>query len=263
MSSWKDGSMDNPNLSKKNIVKQQTTDKAEIAQFSEHSEKWWDPEGPLKPLHHMNPTRIKIIADNLADHFSRDLGQPQPFKGLSLCDIGCGGGLATEPFARLGFNVTGIDPVNSSINVAKQHAKNQHLQINYKLGAPEDAGIFSQRYDVVLALEVIEHVTNIPSFIQSLAKATAPGGLVIISTINRTSKSMLFGKIMAEYVLNWVPKGTHSWTKFVKPSELAKQMRQNNLIIHNLKGIEYNLSTSAWTESNDVSINYIISAVPQ
>lgn len=235
-------------------------DQREIDGFSAHALSWWDTEGPFAPLHRLNPTRIRIIADLLSEHFSRPLGENTPFRDLSLTDIGCGGGLVAEPFARLGFDVTGMDASEENIATAKDHAASSGLQINYCVGAPEDTEFGEHSFDVVVALEVVEHVSDIETFVNSLTTKVKPGGILVMSTLNRTLKSMALAKIAAEYILRWVPAGTHTWSKFVKPSELSQHLRREGFRVHAMHGMDYNLSTGEWNSSEDVSVNYILAA---
>lgn len=235
-------------------------DQREIDGFSAHALSWWDTEGPFAPLHRLNPTRIRIIADLLSEHFSRPLGGNAPFFDLNLTDVGCGGGLVAEPFARLGFDVTGMDASEENIATAKEHAASTDLQIDYRVGAPEDAAFDDQIFDAVIALEVVEHVSDIETFVNSLTTKVKPGGILVMSTINRTLKSMALAKIAAEYILRWVPAGTHTWSKFVKPSELSHHLRREGFRVNAMHGMDYDLSTGEWSSSEDVSVNYVLAA---
>lgn len=236
-------------------------DESEIASFAAQADSWWDPNGPFAPLHAMNPTRISIISDILCQHFDRNLGVPVPFDGLRLTDIGCGGGLATEPFARLGFNVTGIDAAEENIHIAQTHATKSGLNIKYHVGSPEHRISNNDISDVVLALEVVEHVANIDVFISGMIQRLSHDGMIVFSTINRTTKSLVLAKTVAEYVLRWVPPGTHQWNSFVRPSEISRILRSSGFRVTTIKGIEYNLGTGEWFESDDIGVNYILSAI--
>ena len=235
-------------------------DEQEIAGFSAQADSWWDPNGPFAPLHQLNPARMRILAHMASRHFKRPLDTTRPFEGLTLTDVGCGGGLVTEPCARLGFSVTGLDASEENIAIAKIHAEQGGLTIGYRVGAPEQDLPKAPADNVVLALEVIEHVADTEIFISGLAKRLVPGGLLVMSTINRTLKSFALAKAAAEYVLRWVPPGTHSWKKFIRPSELTRQLRQAGLRVVDIQGMEYDLATGEWRATADVSVNYILAA---
>ncbi len=236
-------------------------DQREIDGFSAHAASWWDTTGPFAPLHRLNPTRIRILADLFSAHFSRPLGGSAPFFDLSLTDIGCGGGLVTEPFARLGFHVVGVDASPENIEIARCHAESSGLSVDYRVGAPEDPGILDGVFDAVVALEVVEHVSDIATFVDSLAQKVGPDGVLVLSTINRTLKSMALAKFAAEYILRWVPAGTHTWSKFVKPSELTHHLRRSGFKITAMRGMDYDLATGEWNPCDDVSVNYVLAAV--
>lgn len=237
-------------------------DQREIDGFSALADQWWDAEGPFAPLHRLNPARVRAIADICAEHFSKPLQAETPFKSLSLWDVGCGGGLVAEPMARMGFKVTGMDASEENIQAAHRHATESGLEIDYRAGAPEDLQAGSEQFDVVLALEVVEHVADIETFVKGLTENLRPGGLLVFSTISRSLKSMALAKVAAEYILRWVPPGTHTWGKFVKPSELAKHLRQSGFQVTALDGLEYHLATGEWATGEDVSVNYILAATP-
>ncbi|MCB9988947.1 MAG: bifunctional 2-polyprenyl-6-hydroxyphenol methylase/3-demethylubiquinol 3-O-methyltransferase UbiG [Rhodospirillales bacterium] len=240
-----------------------TIDVQEIENFAKDSAHWWDESGPFRPLHRLNPARMSYIRQQIEDHFSlSDPASLAPFKGLKVLDIGCGGGLVCEPMARLGADVNGIDADRNAIDVAIAHAAQSGLDIAYRNGSaesllPKESG----RYDVVLALEIIEHVADRDAFIESCAALCKPGGLIIFSTLNRTAKSYAMSIIAAEYILRWVPRGTHSWDKFVRPSELAASLRHAGLSAVNEKGLVINpLSGEFQISDKDVDVNYFMSA---
>lgn len=235
-------------------------DQREIDGFSALADTWWDTDGPFAPLHKLNPARIRLIVDLCATHFSQKPSLSRPFQSKSLWDVGCGGGLVAEPLARLGFSVTGMDASSENIMAAQTHAQQSGLSIEYLVGSPEELPTKQRQFDVVLALEVVEHVADIQTFVSGLTNHLAPGGLVIFSTINRSLKSMALAKVAAEYLLRWVPAGTHTWSKFVKPSELSRHLRNADLEVTALKGLNYNLATGEWSEDDDVSVNYVLAA---
>lgn len=236
---------------------------SEIAKFTALADQWWDPEGPFRPLHKFNPARVRLIRDRLALHFGRSPEGPAPFSGLSLLDIGCGGGLISEPMSRLGFAVTGIDAGEENVGVARVHAERLGLPITYEAAGPEGLLNRGLRFDVVLAMEVVEHVDDVPGFFQSAAALLAPGGMLIAATLNRTLKSLALAKVGAEYVLRWVPAGTHDWRKFVRPHELAAHLRGAGLSLTGLTGLSYDLFADRWKESSDIDVNYFAIAVKQ
>ncbi len=242
------------------MVSASTASPEEIAKFESVADTWWDPTGPFRPLHKFNPARIRYMRDRLAAHFGRDPKAPTPFAGLSLLDIGCGGGLIAEPMARLGFEVTGIDAAEKNVTVAGIHAARSGLNISYEAATPEDLLGRKQNYDVVLTLEVVEHVTDLNTFLESASALLAPNGALIAATLNRTLKSLALAKIGAEYILRWLPPGTHDWRKFVKPSELSKGLRRGGLAITDISGLSYGLTTDTWTASKDLDVNYIVFA---
>lgn len=224
----------------------------EIANFAKDSAHWWDENGPFAILHRLNPVRMQYILDQVAGRFETDL------KNLSILDVGCGGGIVCEPLARLGAKVTGIDADENAIKVAKAHAKESGLKIDYRNEPVEN---IKDKFDVVLALEILEHVNEPPEFIKNCAKALKPGGLMIASTLNRTSKSFALGVVAAEYILRYVPRGTHDWKKFIKPSELSGWMRQHSLKPTDLTGLVFNPATNEFEISEDkLDINYFLTA---
>lgn len=231
----------------------QTKNNAEIQQFQKDSLHWWDQNGPFAPLHRQNPARIKLIRDHILGHYNA-------IKGLKILDVGCGGGLACEPLARLGADVTGIDADNQAIRVATEHAAKQGLDITYICAATEDLKT-KTKYDVVMALEIIEHVDEPQAFVQDCFDLCKPGGLVIFSTLNRTAKSFALGIVAAEYLLRWIPQGTHNWKKFVKPAELAHSVRQCGGAVKSIKGIYFNILRNEFDISDkDIDVNYYLIA---
>ncbi|HWK47126.1 MAG TPA: bifunctional 2-polyprenyl-6-hydroxyphenol methylase/3-demethylubiquinol 3-O-methyltransferase UbiG [Stellaceae bacterium] len=238
-----------------------TVDPAEVERFARLAEEWWDPAGKFKPLHRFNPTRLGFIRDRMAARFGRDIAGTSPFGGLSLVDIGCGGGLVAEPMARLGFSVTGLDAVTQTIHTAEAHAAQAGLSIDYRATTAEALHAEGRRFDVVLALEVVEHVADLPAFLATAAGLVAPGGALIVSTINRTAKAFALAIIGAEYVLGWVPRGTHTWSKFVRPSELVAGLAPHGLAIEELTGTAYHPLTDSWhLAPRDLDVNYMLLA---
>ncbi|MBX6324305.1 MAG: bifunctional 2-polyprenyl-6-hydroxyphenol methylase/3-demethylubiquinol 3-O-methyltransferase UbiG [Rhodospirillaceae bacterium] len=234
-------------------------DAAELAKFAAMAQAWWDPRGKFAPLHRLNPTRIAFIRDRAAARLGRDPLRPQPLAGVRLLDIGCGGGLICEPMARLGAAVTGIDPVARNIAVARSHAEESGLAIDYREATVEElaAATPPERFDVVLALEVVEHVADLSAFIAACAAVLAPQGILVLATINRTAKAFLLAVVGAEYILGWLPRGTHDWRKFVRPSELAAALRGAGLTLDELTGVAYDPMAAAWRLSRDLDVNYM------
>ena len=236
---------------------QTTASPEEVAKFSALADSWWDPAGAFRPLHKFNPARIAYIRDRLLAHFGRDPAAERPFAGLTLLDIGCGGGLIAEPMARLGFTVTAIDASGENIGTAALHAERMGLSIDYRAVMPETLAETGATFDAVLALEVIEHVADVEAFWRATASLMKPGGALIAATLNRTIKSLALGKVAAEYVLRWVPAGTHDWRKFVRPSEMVRALRANRLQVGGLSGISYNLFLDRWEVTSDLGVNYM------
>ena len=236
-------------------------DKDEIARFSSHAEEWWNPAGALKPLHKLNPTRLEYIRDTVCAYFKRPVGASDAFKGLSILDVGCGGGLLCEPMARLGGAVTGLDASQQGIEAAKAHAAQSGLKITYQNASAEDFARKGQQYDVITALEILEHVADIDSLLASIKTLLKPNGIVLLSTVNRTPKSFLMAIVAAEYILGWVPKGTHDWRKFIKPSELAGHLQQAGLDVSDITGMIYDpLNDCFHLKQGAVEVNYLMAA---
>ena len=236
-------------------MKNNTLDKKEIEKFSKIAEEWWNPTGKFKPLHKFNPIRIKYIKDNLINDFNL-INKKKPLDGLKILDIGCGGGLLSEPMARLGAKVTGIDPVKRNIEIAKHHLKRSKLDIKYFNFSPEKFKS-NNKYDVILNMEIVEHVENVDFFIKQSAKFLKKSGIMFIATLNQTLKSYLFAIVGAEYILKWLPIGTHDWQKFIKPAELIKICNKNSLNLKTVDGMSFNPIIDKWNISIDKSVNYI------
>ncbi len=236
-------------------MKNNTINKKEIEKFSKIAEEWWDPEGNFKPLHKFNPIRVSYIKENIIKSFKLK-NKKKPLEKVKILDIGCGGGLLSEPMCRLGAQVLGIDASSKNINVAKIHAKENNLKIDYVCASPENLKINS-KFDVILNMEIIEHVENIEIFLKSCQKFLKKDGIMFIATLNKTLKSYLFAIVGAEYILRWLPIGTHEWEKFVKPDDLIEILKKYNLQLDRLDGMKFNLIKDEWKLSTDSSINYI------
>jgi len=236
-------------------MKNSTINKKEIEKFSKIAEEWWDPNGKFKPLHKFNPIRISFIKDNIIKSLKLEK-KNKPLEKIKILDIGCGGGLLSEPMSILGADVVGIDASSKNINVAKLHAKKNNLDIKYICTSPENLKI-DKKFDVILNMEIVEHVEDINLFLQSCSKLLKKKGIMFVATLNKTLKSYLFAIIGAEYVLRWLPIGTHDWEKFVTPNQLIKILEKNNLKLDILTGMKFNIIKDEWKISNDQSINYI------
>ena len=232
-----------------------TVNKKEIEKFSKMAAEWWDPEGKFKPLHKFNPIRIKYIKENIINNFKLK-NKSKPLSGIKILDIGCGGGLLSEPMSRMGANVTGIDASDKNIKIAKLHSKKNKLKINYLCSSPEKLKI-EKKFDVILNMEIVEHVEDIDFFLKSCSKLLKKNGLMFVATINKTLKSYVFAIVGAEYVLRWLPIGTHEWEKFVKPEDLKKILIKNDLSLNKLEGMNFNIIKDEWSISRDLSVNYI------
>lgn len=237
-------------------------DPAEVERFSRIAAEWWDPRGKFAPLHRFNPVRLAFIRDQALYRFQRDARSRRPFEGLRLLDIGCGGGLLSEPMTRLGFQVVGVDASERNIGTASAHAAGQGLQIDYRAATAEaliEAG--EAPFDVILNMEVIEHVADPGDYLRSCARLLKPGGLMIVATLNRTLKAFALAKLGAEYVLRWLPAGTHDWSKFLKPSEIRDFLSSQPVIVDGPFGVVFNPLTGRWTESTDTDVNYMMTVV--
>lgn len=239
-----------------------TIDPTEIAKFEAMAAEWWDPHGKFKPLHMLNPCRLDYITSQIAAEFDRDLAQAAPFAGLRLLDIGCGGGLLSEPMARLGAEVVGADAAERNIPVARLHARQQGLEIDYRHTTAEDLAGAGEQFDIVLNMEVVEHVADPLAYLSACQELLKPGGLMICSTINRNMKSFAMAIVGAEYVMRWLPRGTHDWRKFITPDELEALLRQAGLRPVDRKGMVFNPAGWSWSLSaRDLSVNYVIASV--
>jgi len=237
-----------------------TVDPDEIERFAAMAADWWDPKGKFRPLHQLNPPRLEFIRDRLCRHFRRDAMAAGPLKGLRILDIGCGGGLLTEPLCRLGADVTGIDAGATAIDAARAHAEQMGLAIDYHHRPPETLSEEAGGYDAVLNMEVVEHVADLDAFLAASAALVRPGGAMVLSTLNRTLKSLALAKIGAEYLLRWVPVGTHEWRKFRRPSELARPLRAAGVEVTALTGLVYRPGEDNWVLADDLDVNYLMFA---
>ena len=236
-------------------MKNNTINKKEIEKFSKIAEEWWNPEGKFKPLHKFNPIRISYIKENVIQTFKLDYNKT-PLKNIKILDIGCGGGLLSEPMCRLGAKVTGIDASDKNIKVAKLHSKKNNLQIDYFCSSPEKFDA-KDKFDVILNMEIVEHVEDVNFFLKSCSKLLKKNGIMFVATLNKTLKSYIFAIVGAEYILRWLPIGTHEWEKFIKPEDLISILKKNNLSLDRVDGMNFNLIRNKWSVGNDKSVNYI------
>jgi 2-polyprenyl-6-hydroxyphenyl methylase/3-demethylubiquinone-9 3-methyltransferase len=237
-----------------------SVDPTEVNRFSRLAAEWWNPHGKFRPLHKFNPVRLRYIRRVVLAHFARDGAINRPFDGLTILDIGCGGGLLSEPMARLGATVTGIDPSATNIEVARLHAATSDLAIDYRATTAEEVEAAGARFDVLLCMEVVEHVADVPAFLATCAALVKPGGLLLIATINRTMKAFALAIVGAEYVLGWLPKGTHQYDKLVRPEEIEAPLAHAGLAVIDSVGVAYNLLTDTWFETPDTDVNYMMLA---
>ena len=240
-----------------------SVDPDEIEHFSAMAAEWWDPTGPFRPLHQFNPVRVGFIRDTICAQEGRDPMAPNPLQGLKMADIGCGGGLLSEPIARLGADLTSIDPSADNIKCASVHADQMDLTIDYRQTTIEDLAQTDIQFDAVLSMEVLEHVADVDSFIAASAKVLKPGGVFIGATLNRTLKSLALAKVGVEYILRWLPVGTHDWDKFLTPAELARALRDAGLDLQAVQGVTYSPLRGDWRLGNDTDINYMMVATKQ
>ena len=237
-----------------------TRDETEIAQFSSIASEWWDPTGKFKPLHKLFPVRLSYIKEQSCKHFDKDKDSTTAFQDLKIVDVGCGGGLMTEPMNRLGANVVGIDPSEANIAVARDHAEKMNLSIDYRAETADKLVENKELFDIVLNLEVVEHVANVPTFMSQCTNLVKPGGLMFISTINRTTKAYLLAIVGAEQILRWLPKGTHTYDKFLKPEELEAMLIHDGLTLIDQCGVVFNPFYNRWQLSKDLDVNYMLCA---
>ncbi len=237
-----------------------TVDQAEIEQFARLGAQWWDERGPMAMLHKFNPVRVGYIRDQVTAHFGREPKKLDCLAGLRILDIGCGGGILSEPLARLGANVVGADPSETNIDAARGHAGQAGVVVDYRATTAEALADQGERFDVVLAMEVVEHVADMPLFVKRCGEMVKPGGLMIAATLNRTMKSFALAIVGAEYVLRWLPRGTHRWDKFVTPGELEAALVRAGLRVADERGVIYNLLADRWQLSNDMDVNYMLTA---
>ncbi|MDO8605278.1 MAG: bifunctional 2-polyprenyl-6-hydroxyphenol methylase/3-demethylubiquinol 3-O-methyltransferase UbiG [Phaeospirillum sp.] len=239
---------------------QGTASPEEVARFTAMAEAWWDPLGKFKPLHRFNPIRLDFMRRHFAAHFGRDETAMHPFEGLTLLDVGCGGGLLSEPLARMGFTVTGVDAGAKNIAVAALHAEQSGVAIDYRVSTPEALDP-AAAFDVVLCMEVVEHVPDVAVFLEAAAQRLKPGGLLVGATLNRTAKCWALAVVGAEYILRWLPRGTHDWHKFVRPSEFSAMLRGCGVEVRHMAGMSYSPLTDSWRETPNLDVNYMVLGV--
>ncbi len=239
-------------------VEATTIDPEDVARFSAIANEWWDPDGKFKPLHRFNPIRLQYIRDRLCAQFGRDTQSLRPFDGLRFLDVGCGGGLISEPLSRMGADVTGIDASDRNVGTARVHAEKSGLDIDYRVTTVEELAAMGDTFDAVISMEVVEHVADVDLFLDGCATLMDANGAIVLATLNRTPKSFAFGIVGAEYIMRWLPRGTHDWKKFVRPSELARGLRRNRVSVDDISGLTFNPLSGEWKISNDVSVNYVL-----
>lgn len=239
-----------------------TVDPEEVAFFARISDTWWDPTGPFKPLHKLNPTRLAFLRDTLAAHFGRDPKSLKPLDGLKILDIGCGGGLVSEPVSRMGADLLGVDASEKNVGTAAHHARETGAPAQYRHTTAEALAEEGAHFDAIINMEVVEHVADVDAYLAACAQLVRPGGIMILSTINRTARALVFAKFMAEYVLGWLPKGAHDWNKFITPSELKQHAEKAGLDPQDPSGFVYNPLRDKWSISDrDVSMNYLLPCI--
>ncbi|MCG8506718.1 MAG: bifunctional 2-polyprenyl-6-hydroxyphenol methylase/3-demethylubiquinol 3-O-methyltransferase UbiG, partial [Sphingomonadales bacterium] len=239
-----------------------TVDPDEVTRFAAVADAWWDPRGAFAPLHKLNPTRLSYIRDQICRHFGRDPRSARSLDGLAVLDVGCGGGLLAEPITRMGAAVTGIDATAQNIRVAGLHAQDMELEIDYRHIAAEELAAEGAAFDVVVNMEVIEHVADVPAFLAACRALVRPGGIMLFSTLNRTAKAFAMAIVGAEYVLRWLPRGTHDWQKFLKPAELSAALDAAGFTVPDLSGLSYDPLGDRWRVTRDLSVNYLGTALP-
>jgi 2-polyprenyl-6-hydroxyphenyl methylase/3-demethylubiquinone-9 3-methyltransferase len=237
-----------------------TIDPAEVARFEQIAETWWDPKGPMKVLHKFNPVRLAYIRDEACRRFGRDPRSARSLEGLTILDVGCGGGVLSEPLARLGATVTGLDPAPTNISVARLHAERAGVPVDFRNETVEAVVARGEAFDIVLAMEVVEHVADVQAFVNACAQAVKPGGVLVMATINRTLRSFASAIVGAEYILGWLPKGTHEWDKFVTPDELSAAIGKTGFALNDLTGVAYHPLRDSWSLSQDLAVNYMLLA---